>query len=258
MLSILPGEPCSCSLPENEHSQPEPGPGHKGRSLFPSLRHMAHAALFKTLEAAVNAPAPARMVVVDGTCGNGHDTAFLAGALASLGTEKRCRILSFDIQQAALDRAAFLLEKKAPGAPVSFLLQGHEELGRCLADCAAPGEFVAAVYNLGFLPRSDRRVTTKKESTLRSLEAAARHLACRGLLAVHAYGGHAGGAEELQAVEAWFAALPCEHWQVVSYAVCNKPKNPEVLFLAERTSPPEADEQTLAPWGAPLRRSEKE
>ena len=181
------------------------------------------------------------LMAVDATCGNGHDACFLARHMAACAGDHAYSVLSFDIQQAALDSARVLageLPEEQRGR-LFFLRQSHDRLTEALHEHQA--EFLASgvrarlavvMYNLGFLPRSDKRVTTMKDTTLASLEQAAAALAPDGLLCVHAYGGHPGGLEELEAVEAWCSGLPFADWLVMRYAACNKPRNPEVLFLA--------------------------
>ena len=88
------------------------------------------------------------------------------------------------------------------------------------------------MYNLGFLPGSDKQVATRPETTLVSLAAAVAALAPGGLLSVHAYGGHPGGLEELSAVDRWFRGLESGTAAVARYEFCNKARNPEVLYLA--------------------------
>ena len=183
------------------------------------------------------------VAAVDGTCGNGHDTLFLAETLAEIG-DKPHGVFAFDVQPAAIEAARARLGALADS--VSLLLASHarlaEELARpenrpaSLAGGAAisPPPVAVAMYNLGFLPGSDKRVVTSAGDTLVSLRSAAELLAPRGVLLVHAYGGHAGGREELEAVDAWHAALPFEHWLVARYALHNKARNPESLFLAEK------------------------
>lgn len=183
------------------------------------------------------------LVAVDATCGNGHDTLFLSKCLASRARGDAYSILSFDIQQAALD-AARVLTGALPATQrerIFFLLRSHDELQDALqrhAEEILPPEtapkFAAAMYNLGFLPRSDRRIITRARSTLASLAQAAGTLAPGGLLCIHAYSGHPGGQTELEAVGAWCSRLPFDEWAVVRYSVCNKTRNPEVLFLAWR------------------------
>ncbi len=189
-------------------------------------------------------PALPCLAAVDGTCGNGHDTLFLAETLAEIGGRKPHGVFAFDVQPAAIEAARARLGALAGG--VTLLLASHarlaEELARpenrpaSLAGCGAisPPPIALAMYNLGFLPGSDKRVVTSAGDTLDSLRSVADLLTPHGLLLVHAYGGHAGGREELETVDAWHAALPFEHWTVARYALHNKARNPEALFLAEK------------------------
>ena len=183
------------------------------------------------------------LAAVDGTCGNGHDTLFLAETLAEIGGKPH-GVFAFDVQPAAIEAARARLGALA--ARVALLLANHARLAEELArpenrpaslaggGAIAPPSIAVAMYNLGFLPGSDKRVVTSAGDTLVSLQSAADFLAPRGLLLVHAYGGHAGGREEMEAVDAWHAALPFEHWTVARYALHNKARNPEALFLAEK------------------------
>lgn len=219
-----------------------PKPSNNSPPLFPALldkgRDAARAALARAAAWAVP------LVAVDATCGNGHDTCFLADCLSRYSQGNAYTVFSFDVQASALKTARRLAEKEGVADKVVFLQRGHEFFAEVLdkllrtpagepSNETAPA-LAVVLYNLGFLPRSDKQVTTQKDTTLASLSAAAKHLAPGGLLAIHAYGGHPGGLEELEAVDAWCAGLPFDHWNVVRYSVCNKPRNPEALFLAEK------------------------
>ncbi len=178
------------------------------------------------------------LLAVDATCGNGHDACFLAAVLRRCHAKRPYGVLAFDVQESALRCAKELLTKRGLADTVECLLQDHAVLGaellRRQKAAGSPIILAAVMYNLGFLPRSDKRLVTRKESTLASLEAAARFLAPHGILSVHAYGGHSGGREELEAVESWCAALPFKLWTVARYSMCNKLRRPEALFLAQR------------------------
>lgn len=208
---------------------------------LPDLLSMGQSAVCAALDGFGSATPEAPLVAVDATCGNGHDTRFLLKALAARFADAACGLFSFDVQQAALDAArGVLVDCPAPWLErVFFLLRSHAELGAALEErqrayfpSEARPRLAIVMYNLGFLPRSDKQVTTQAASTLASLEQAAASLASGGLISIHAYGGHPGGREELEAVAAWCAELPCDEWTVVRYAVCNKTRNPESLFLA--------------------------
>ncbi len=214
----------------------KPGP-------LPDLTGLGQAAILAALASFENRPldeaCAAPLLAVDATCGNGYDSRFLLRALARTGMPYS--LLAFDVQQAALDAAkAFLADlPTSQQERVFFMLQSHAELDKALCEhckgpCCPGGRplLTAVTYNLGFLPRSDKTVVTKAPSTLASLEQAARALTPGGIISVHAYGGHPGGAEELEAVEGWCASLAFDEWCVARYALCNKVRNPECLFLA--------------------------
>ena len=201
-------------------------------TLFPSLLQLSRRTVTACLERRAAGKPQALVLAVDGTCGNGHDTLFLAATLQKLAVPHS--ILAFDVQQAALEAAQARLSKEQLQGHATLLLQGHDTLGGYLARHFPDTPVATAMYNLGFLPGSDKQVATSKSTTLVSLEAVRDSLAPRGILSVHAYGGHAGGHDELEAVDAWFSALPFAAWTVSRYTICNKDRNPEVLFLAEK------------------------
>ena len=197
----------------------------------PDLGDLAKEVVRTALERAAASLPHELLLAVDGTCGNGHDTLFLAQTLLRLRPDGGAFVLSFDIQADALATARGRLVDLCPTAGVRFVPAGHENLAAHLPPGAA---LFAAMYNLGFLPGSDKRVVTRSATTLLSLQSALEYLRSGGVCAVHAYGGHAGGGEELRAVEHFFTKLPFDAFSVARYAFCNKPRNPEVLFLAEK------------------------
>ncbi len=201
---------------------------------LPALGDLAKLVVGNALERAAAGLAPgAFLLAVDATCGNGHDTLFLAQTLRRLHPvfPSGGMVLAFDIQAEARENARRRLDEHGLAEGVRFIPEGHETLAAHLPAGALLG---AIMYNLGFLPGSNRLVTTGAATTLASLAAALEHLLPGGVCAVHAYGGHAGGAEELRAVEAFFAGLPFDAFPVARYAFGNKARNPETLFLAEK------------------------
>ena len=174
-------------------------------------------------------------LAVDATTGNGHDTLFLASEIGEAG-----RVWAFDVQTAALvvaqNRLATAVEDFSGRAV--FVHAGHETAKDHLPRDAG-GRLWAVTFNLGFLPGSNRRVKTTAATTLQALSLFAEMLAVGGIISVHVYRGHAGGEEEGEAVSRWAAMLPWETWRVAEYAFCNRPRNPETLFLAEKLAEPE-------------------
>ena len=216
---------------------------HTRYTAVPDLIRLGRQVAREALLRCAADPALPCLAAVDGTCGNGHDTLFLAETLAEIGGKPH-GVFAFDVQPAAIEAARARLGVLADG--VTLLLASHARLAEELArpenrpaslaggGAISPPPIAAAMYNLGFLPGSDKRVVSTAGDTLVSLQSAAGLLAPRGVLLVHAYGGHPGGREELEAVDAWHAALPFEQWTAAKYAMRNKARNPEALFLAER------------------------
>jgi len=173
--------------------------------------------------------------LLDLTAGNGHDTLFLARLLGTDGT-----LLAFDVQPAALDaserrlRAAGLAPRRVAGprritaAGIHLIADGHHHLDRYLASGVR-----AAIANLGYLPGGDKRLTTRPETTEIALRLTLEVLVPGGRLAVTAYRGHPGGEEETARVQALFAALPADEFDVLQLAAGNRRQAP-LLLVAER------------------------
>lgn len=119
---------------------------------------------------------------IDMTAGNGHDTLFLA--------RHSKQVLAIDIQKEAIeatkkrcqcfDNVTYLLADHS-----AFTLPKHEKID-------------VAMYNLGYLPGSDKNIITKPSSTVKSLKLIWPHI--ESALSISAYRGHAGGEEEFEAI----------------------------------------------------------
>lgn len=174
-------------------------------------------------------------VVVDATMGNGYDTQFLA--------ELGANVYAFDVQEEALNAT----EKRLDDAgiknqifgknlsnlltepSVNLVLSGHEKLSEYVKE-----PIKAAIFNLGYLPKTDKSVVTKADTTLTALEALTNQLVVGGRIAIMIYYGHEGGMEEKDAVIKWTSSLPQKDWEVTSYAPLNQIHTPPILVLIEK------------------------
>ena len=147
-------------------------------------------------------------LVVDATVGNGHDTLFLARLVGPDG-----KVVGFDVQPRALLATRERLHAAGQESPVTLVAAGHERMADHL-DVSRHGLLQAAMFNLGYLPGSDKTVTTGAGNTIKALETAWRALAPGGLLSVLCYRGHPGGLHEYEAVRTWAAQLPAATAQV--------------------------------------------
>lgn len=141
---------------------------------------------------------------LDATVGSGRDTLFLAAHVGDTG-----HVWGFDVQPDALASAHALLNAEGLSDRVSLIEAGHQWLAQHLPQ-QAHGRLAVAMFNLGYLPGSDKRITTGAKTTLPALDAAWGQLRPGGVLSVLAYRGHPGGQEEALAVERWLSAAAAD------------------------------------------------
>lgn len=171
---------------------------------------------------------------VDATLGGGRDALFMTRFLDEVGDKngngnKNKKIFGFDVQKAAVERSRALFEENGLSDIAEFFEVGHERMLEFI-----PPEFFGKIgcvfFNLGWLPDSDKTRITKPETTLAALKCAFRIIdKNRAFLSVASYRGHAGGAEEFDAVRGFFA----ENFgaKSESYGDVGNPIAP-VLFIA--------------------------
>lgn len=160
-------------------------------------------------------------VAVDATAGNGHDTLFLARKTGPGG-----RVYAFDVQEAAIASTRQRLRDAGISEGSFCLLHcGHEELEERLPS-ELRGRVKVIMFNLGYLPGSDKEVITRAASTLRAVRSALEWLAPGGLLTVVVYPGHEGGAEEAREIATLFASLPAKPHEVQHLRPVNRSAAP--------------------------------
>ena len=162
--------------------------------------------------------------VIDATAGNGHDTAFLANMTGETG-----RVFAFDVQTDALEATRSRLRDRGLEAQTQLILDGHENLAKHVE---AP--IAAAMFNLGYLPGSDKSTITHPDSTLVALKAAMDLLKPGGCITLVLYVGHEGGREEADAVVDLCRSLDSETFRAVRYEPLNSRKASPFFVGIER------------------------
>ena len=110
---------------------------------------------------------------------------------------------------------------------------GHENI---LASIPAEyqGRVNVVMFNLGFLPGSDKSVITKGETTLKALEGSLKLLARGGMICIAIYAGHPGGEAEDRAVRSFCGSLDYNCVRVIQSEMVNKPGYPvRLMFLSK-------------------------
>lgn len=164
--------------------------------------------------------------VVDATMGNGNDTVFLAQLVGSTG-----HVYAFDIQELALSNTEKKVRDLALTTQTTLFQQGHETI-----ETVIPAEtpITAAIFNLGYLPKSDKQIITKPDTTKQALDALLVRLAAKGRIILVVYYGHEGGEAELTLVTDYCKELPQKEYNVLTYQFINQKNNPPILFCIEK------------------------
>ena len=164
------------------------------------------------------------MTAVDCTVGNGHDTLFLAKKAGPNG-----RVYGFDVQASAIEATQKKIENQDQIAPVTLFHKGHEKLGACINE-----DVDIVVYNLGYLPRHDKTITTMTGTTLESVKQAMSLIKPGGVVSVIAYPGHEEGANELAGLSQLLNDIDQNEFDVLKSEFINQKNRPPILFLIEK------------------------
>lgn len=167
------------------------------------------------------------MTAIDATCGNGNDSLFLKQCITKSG-----KLYALDIQKEAIEQTRNLLS-----------LNGYEE-SECLIikqcshevfDFLEPDEQVdLVIYNLGYLPKGDKKMTTHFETTLKSINSAMTCIKQGGLIFILCYRGHAEGEEEFHHIESFLTQQSQREFDVLKMAFINQQNKPPVMWIVER------------------------
>jgi len=169
--------------------------------------------------------------VIDATCGNGHDSLLLAQLALN---DDQGSVFCLDVQKQALKSTAQRLATILPPIQrrrVHYLEQGHEILPEL-----PPQSVALIVYNLGYLPGSDKRIKTQPDTTLRSLDQARPLVRAGGAISLIAYPGHVEGALEQNALLKELATWDRNDWSVCQHSWTNRGPRAPSLFLLQRRS----------------------
>lgn len=163
-------------------------------------------------------------VAVDFTMGNGHDTEFLSKTVGKDG-----HVYAFDVQQQAVDSTAANLKKAGCPENYTLILDSHHKVKEYVQ-----GPIRAGMFNLGYLPGSDKSVTTMRVTTMPAIEAAIDLLDHGGVLLVAVYPGHAEGDAEGKMVLDYFQTLDRHVICCTLIRILNSPTSPFFIVVEKK------------------------
>lgn len=159
------------------------------------------------------------LVSIDATLGRGSDTLFLS----SISN----KVLAFDIQNEAIEYSKDLLNKNNI-TNVTIINDSHEYMSKYIDACDV------VMFNLGYLPKGDKSITTKSETTLKAIKEALKIINLNGIISIIFYPGCPSGMEEATIILEYLKTLDQKTYEIIKYDFINQINNPPFCVLIER------------------------
>jgi tRNA1(Val) A37 N6-methylase TrmN6 len=168
-------------------------------------------------------------IVIDATLGNGFDTLFLAN-LDLLNFV--LQIYGYDIQNKAIENASQKLKNnlsKDQLENVFLINKSHVDF----SDVKSKVDLI--IYNLGYLPTTDKSITTMTKTTLISIQAALNKLSSNGAISITCYPGHLEGEKEERAILEFLKTLNRENFEIRYHKWQNRDKSPSLIWIKKKS-----------------------
>ncbi len=178
--------------------------------------NFAHSLLDSTLES--------DSVVVDATCGNGYDTYFLASRVPN------GKVLAVDIQAQAIEATKKMNQNFDF---IEYIQDSHANIATHLEQLNIH-QIDGAIFNLGYLPRSDKTIVTEGSSTTCAIKALLKKLNTGKLIVLVVYHGHEGGKAEKKEVLRFVESLDQKKFSVIRYGFINQINSPPFVIAIQK------------------------
>lgn len=162
--------------------------------------------------------------VIDATCGNGHDTLFLSKLVGENG-----KVYAFDIQKQAIESTRRLLQANEC-QNAELIMDDHANISMYISD----KEIAGAIFNLGYLPKGDKTLVTKQETTIPAIENILKQLKHGGHVVLVVYHGHPGGKDEMAALLHFTKQLDQKQYHVLRYDFVNQKNDPPFILAIQK------------------------
>src|SRR5699024_1093846 len=183
--------------------------------MMKSILQYSHHLLAKTLDSGDTA--------IDATCGNGHDTVFLCQAVGEKG-----HVYGFDIQDAAIaNTKKRLRNKKLTNATIikdsHSNFQHHGPVDRLT-------RLGGAIFNLGWLPGSDKSLIRKADSTILALAGLLEHIQTGRMVVLVVYHRHPAVDDEKHHLMQYTPHSNQKHFHVVYDGLIDQKNKPPFIL----------------------------
>lgn len=163
-------------------------------------------------------------VVVDATLGNGNDSLFLS-SLTPNG-----KVYSFEVQKSAVDKFNNIIYEKGI-KNIKVIYDGHENM-----DLYIDKKVKTIMFNLGYLPGSDKTVTTKSNTTLEAVQKGLKLLLPGGVMTIAVYIGHEEGQREAEELLKLISELDSKQFSIMNINFINRNNAPFLIVIEKNDS----------------------
>ncbi len=162
-------------------------------------------------------------IVIDATMGNGNDTLLLAKLVGNSG-----KVYSFDVQDMAIENTKKLL-KENNIVNVDIIKDSHKNVKRYVTK-----NVQCVMFNLGYLPSTDKEITTRPDSTIKALNTCLELIKEDGIVTIISYYGHENGKKEKEHVESMLKLLNNKKFLVMKLENFNSNKTPPIIYMVKK------------------------
>lgn len=149
-------------------------------------------------------------ILIDATCGNGHDTLF--------GAKIAKEVHAFDIQEIAINQTKKLTKDYRN---IHF---HHDSFINFLKYVE---HYDGIIFNLGYLPNGDHQITTKHEILIKTIQQL--HERHQGFILIVVYPGHIEGLKEAVALQQYVDQHDIKY-EIIKVPYETKKEAPYILY----------------------------
>ena len=162
-------------------------------------------------------------VIVDATCGNGHDCLFLAKH-----SQPEAQIYAFDIQTQSILNSKKLLAQNCLDNKVEFYQENFVNIKKYVDK-----KLDLVVFNLGYLPGENKNITTCVNDLCLTIPLIVELLSVQGIIIIVSYPGHEQGKKEFIWLEKYLPELSNKVYNVGKYQLFNHQKPSPIVYIME-------------------------
>ncbi|MFZ7944972.1 tRNA (mnm(5)s(2)U34)-methyltransferase [Neobacillus sp. 19] len=116
---------------------------------------------------------------------------------------------------------------------VTVFHAGHEQLSVRIPT-EHQKKIAGAIFNLGYLPGSDKTIVTRPETTIAAIEQLLAMMVPEGIIVLVIYHGHEQGAVERDSILQYCRQLDQKTAHVLQYQFINQQNNPPFIVAIEK------------------------